>query len=317
MSEAHVVQFYESDSFLVDAIAGHVVETFEHGTRAIIVGTGAHLADLEKVLTERGADLLKARARNQYVDLDATALLSRLLVDSQPNPACFNLIVGGLISGTPPEYEGVWVFDEMVAVLWGRGRYEAALKLEALWNNLARTHDFSLHCAYPQRGFAAGEHEHRLRRICAAHSHLVPGENSLTSSVHRRHTIDQLRQQTIARREKNRLFAFENHAAGRYWLGMDGTILWANEAELNLLGYRRDEYVGRHISDFHAGPAAVEDMLRRLRLSEALRDYPAMRRCKDGSVKSTFMNSAGLWKLEKVAYVCCVTREQECEPLAF
>ena len=44
----------------------------------------------------------------------------------------------------------------------------------------------------------------------------------------------------------------ENILAPLHWIGPDGKILWANQAELDLLGYSRDEYIGRHIWEFHA-----------------------------------------------------------------
>lgn len=44
----------------------------------------------------------------------------------------------------------------------------------------------------------------------------------------------------------------------------DGIILCANRAELELLGYAAEEYVGRHIAEFHVDPAVVEDTLARL-----------------------------------------------------
>ena len=37
----------------------------------------------------------------------------------------------------------------------------------------------------------------------------------------------------------------ENGAVGLHWVAVDGTIEWANEAELQLLGYSREEYIGR------------------------------------------------------------------------
>ncbi len=39
-----------------------------------------------------------------------------------------------------------------------RGDYEAALRLEQVWNDLARVHSFSLRCAYPKNGFHGTEH---------------------------------------------------------------------------------------------------------------------------------------------------------------
>jgi len=41
----------------------------------------------------------------------------------------------------------------MVALLWTQGKQEDALRLEELWNDLARTLPFSLLCAYPMAAF--------------------------------------------------------------------------------------------------------------------------------------------------------------------
>ena len=38
-----------------------------------------------------------------------------------------------------------------------------------------------------------------------------------------------------------------------HWVGADGTILWANQAELDLLGYRLDEFIGRNIAELSRG----------------------------------------------------------------
>jgi PAS domain-containing protein len=39
----------------------------------------------------------------------------------------------------------------------------------------------------------------------------------------------------------------ENATVGLHWVGPDGTILCANQAELDLLGYNREEYIGNYI----------------------------------------------------------------------
>ena len=54
------------------------------------------------------------------------------------------------------------------------------------------------------------------------------------------------------RRTKQELSDFvENASVGMHWVGPDGVILWANSAELEMLGYTREEYIGRHIAEFH------------------------------------------------------------------
>src|SRR5437868_6509749 len=54
---------------------------------------------------------------------------------------------------------------------------------------------------------------------------------------------------------------FENGDFALHIVGSDGTILRANRAELELLGYSAEEYVGHHIAEFHADAAVIDDML--------------------------------------------------------
>ena len=84
---------------------------------------------------------------------------------------------------------------------------------------------------------------------------------------------------------------FENAPVGMHCVGPDGVILRANKAELNLLGFERNEYVGRHISEFHEDQEVIADILTRLQSHETLCDYRARLRCKDGSVKHVLINS--------------------------
>ena len=90
----------------------------------------------------------------------------------------------------------------------------------------------------------------------------------------------------------------ETSTIGLHWVGADGTILWVNQAELDLLGYAREEYVGRNIAEFHADEPVINDMLRRLNRGETLRDYPARLRHRDGSIRHVLLNSSVLFRTE-------------------
>jgi PAS domain S-box-containing protein len=85
---------------------------------------------------------------------------------------------------------------------------------------------------------------------------------------------------------------FDNAPIGLHWVGDDGTILRANQSELDLLGYSHDEYVGRNIRDFHCDVEVIEDILNRLANGEVLQDYEARLRCKDGSIRNVRINSS-------------------------
>ena len=68
----------------------------------------------------------------------------------------------------------------------------------------------------------------------------------------------------VGRSERELADTFENSALAIHWVGPDGTILRANQAELDLLGYTREEYVGRNIADFHCDAPVIEELLARL-----------------------------------------------------
>jgi PAS domain S-box-containing protein len=123
--------------------------------------------------------------------------------------------------------------------------------------------------------------------------------------------IDDLKrgQAELQRRERDLADFFENASIGIHWVGSDGTILRVNQAELDLMGYTRDQYVGRNIAEFHVDVPVIDDMLRRLKLGEVLHDYPARLRCKDGSIKHVLTDSSAYFEQGQFVHTRCFTRD--------
>lgn len=101
----------------------------------------------------------------------------------------------------------------------------------------------------------------------------------------------------------------ENATVALHWVGEDGTILWANRAELELLGYVAEEYVGRNIVEFHVDRQIIDDILHRLLNKQEVRGCEARLRCKDGAVKHVVINSSGLWEGERFLHTRCFTHD--------
>ncbi|MCA1632756.1 MAG: PAS domain S-box protein [Acidobacteria bacterium] len=123
-------------------------------------------------------------------------------------------------------------------------------------------------------------------------------------SLEERNTLEELR-----RREHELADFIENASVCLHWVGADGTILWANQAELDMLGYTREEYIGRSITEFHADSGVINDILRRLTNNETLHDHEAQLRCKDGSVRHVLINSNVMWEEDKFVHTRCFTRD--------
>ena len=83
----------------------------------------------------------------------------------------------------------------------------------------------------------------------------------------------------------------ENAPVPIHSIDANGIILWANRAELDLLGYPAGEYIGQPIARFHDDPDVLADMLDRLGRGETLRDCEARLRARDGSIRHVLVSS--------------------------
>lgn len=83
----------------------------------------------------------------------------------------------------------------------------------------------------------------------------------------------------------------ENAAIGMCSIAPNGRILWANKAELYMLGFAPQDYIGHHVTEFHADASSMSEVLTRLRAGELLHDYETRLRCRDGSIKHVLINS--------------------------
>ena len=161
-------------------------------------------------------------------------------------------------------------------------------EVAARWTQAGeRLEPFEMELRYRRRD---GEYRWMLARVVP----LLDSERRLEGWVGTSVDIHQLKeaQDALRRSEHELRDFFENASIPIHWVGPDGTILRVNQAELDLLGYRREEYVGHNVTEFHAEPDVIEDILRRLAAGEVLHDYPTRLQRKDGSLKDVLIDSS-------------------------
>ncbi len=175
---SHSVHLYAEDASLVDALGRFVAPVLHGGEAAVIVATPQHRLALARNLVARGVDISGTARQGRYVTLDASDTLSLFTLEGWPEPARFADCLGDVLTrarvAAGNRQSPVAVFGEMVALLWAEGKFEAALQLEKLWNQLARTQLFHLRCAYSIGAFGGAEHETPFLKICAEHSRVLP-----------------------------------------------------------------------------------------------------------------------------------------------
>jgi PAS domain S-box-containing protein len=322
----HLVQFYDDDDFLIEQVAQFVEARPDSDHASILIATRAHHEAIQRRLA--ASPNLVRPARRRVIALDADATLAEIMVQGSLDRDRFlNTLEKLVAEAAEGGRRSVRVFGELVALLCIAGRHDAALQLEECWNELGATRPFALFCAYPIKAFPEHEHASGFAGICGAHSVVRSAESfpASKSSELAHRVVAQLQQKAqvleheiarreqaerILRRREQELADFvENAVEGLHQVGPDGMILWANKAELELLGYQADEYIGHHIADFHVDRDRIDDILQRLLRGETLYDYPARLRCKDGTVKDVVIHSNALWENGKFVHTRCFTRD--------
>jgi len=101
------------------------------------------------------------------------------MVNDLPDPAKFLKVTGNLIAETAKaakvEPARVAACGECAPLLWAQGKVEAAIRLEHLWDEIAKSHGLDVLCAYLLNSLQGGMDSHTFQRICGEHSAVHSG----------------------------------------------------------------------------------------------------------------------------------------------
>jgi hypothetical protein len=120
-----------------------------------------------------GIDMTAAIEQGRYIAFDAADTLSTIMSTGMLDPVLFLKLLGSLIATAAGAAKGeparVAIFGECVHLLWAQGKAEAAIQIEKLGNQLAKTYDVDILCGY-SLGVQGGMDSRIFQRICAEHS---------------------------------------------------------------------------------------------------------------------------------------------------
>ena len=245
----HVVYFYQESDSLLDSLSDFIGSALGAGNAAVIIATKVHLDGLQQRLKACGLDTQKASSQGRYLALDASALLSQILVNGIPDEELFAGTVGRaiarMIATLKSPRPAIVAFGEMVALLWTEGKIEAAIRLEQLWNELAKKYSFSLRCAYPIASCQGEKNIPPLVRVCAEHSAGLFQDG---------HNLQSGGEGKIALRRTEERFRLLVDAVQDYaifMLDVEGHVSSWNTGAQRIKGYAVSEIIGKHFSVFY------------------------------------------------------------------
>lgn len=177
--DGHVVQFFEHDDFLVDAVVNYLADGLVNSQPCVVIATEARREAFLARLGSKGFDTARLIEAGRLELHDAHDALAEFMIVNSPGPQRFAATIGGIIARVSRSNGNATVraYGEMVDVLWRGGNQVGALRLEELWNALTETHDFKLFCSYAMGSFYKAADAESLRAICERHTHVRPLES--------------------------------------------------------------------------------------------------------------------------------------------
>ena len=160
----HEILFCSDEAAILDGLTRFIAGALNAGNSAIVWATKSHRAGLLQRLYAQSVDIDAAIERGTYIASD---------VDEKPDPIRMREAVRGLIeaaSKVGKERPRVAVCGERAACLWAEGKTDAAIRLEQLCNELAKTQDVDILCVYPS--LCGEEAEQAFKSLCAEHTAL-------------------------------------------------------------------------------------------------------------------------------------------------
>jgi PAS domain S-box-containing protein len=309
----HLVQFYDDSQTLVESVTGFIGSGLRANSAGIVIATREHLDALDRQLAASGIDVAATKRSGQYIAVEAREMLGQILANGWPQPDLFRLRIGGLLAKLHARWGSVRAFGEMVGLLWEGGAQGAALRLETLWNELGLTQPFALLCGYHIGQLRNGDRK-LISSICAVHGHAAFDEENprpigdasdrtrMTARLERR--VQRLERELqrrkvleneLAEREMELTDFLENAVVGLHKIDANGIVIWANRAELDMLGYAPEQFIGRPIADFVVQPGHAASLLERVKSGQTLRDEHVQMRCKNDATKDVVINSSPLF----------------------
>lgn len=174
VGRCHEVQFYLYNSGFVDGFTRFLGAALKIGTPAFFIGTALHRNAILERLHAESPDIRTAISQGKYLALDAVEFLSNFMVNDMPDPGWFLKVVDDSIvaarKGANGEHLRVAACGECASILWAQGKADAAIRLEELWNQIARTYNVDILCGYPLESLRHEEDSYTFRRICEEHS---------------------------------------------------------------------------------------------------------------------------------------------------
>ena len=172
----HEAAFHADESSLLDDYTRFAEGALNAGNALVLVVTRSRRDQIFQRLQAGGIDIDAALSEGRCLWRDVPAALSSFIVDGRVDEARFWNVANALIMeaarGSTRKPPRASVCGDGTATLLEDGLVDAAIQLERLWDEVARTYNVDILCPYPSDGLRCDDENPVFCELRAAHSAL-------------------------------------------------------------------------------------------------------------------------------------------------
>ena len=144
----HVCQFHRDRTTLTEAAYVFLEGGLRRGNSVVVIATPEHTELFLARLSAGNFHPTALRNSGQLELLDAATLLGQVAANRLPEWGRFRDTLAAVLERVKSFGNGTRIYGDIGWMLWNDGNTEAAIRVEELWNALARLYPFALYCNY-------------------------------------------------------------------------------------------------------------------------------------------------------------------------
>jgi hypothetical protein len=164
----HTARFFDTEESRAKSVAAFLAEGYRRDEFLVVIMRLRLWVEVQTELRALGVPVDAAIAGKRLIVRDAVETLKKISNHDGPSAALFDNVIGACVRSAGSGGV-VRAYGAMVDILAQQSEFDLALRLEELWNRLARQVSLNLMCGYSSAHFvSAGTHE-PLCALCAKH----------------------------------------------------------------------------------------------------------------------------------------------------
>lgn len=164
----HTARFFDTEESRAKSVAAFLADGYRRDELLVVIMRLRLWDDVKTELAVLGVPVAAAIGSKRLIVRDAIATLKKISNHDGPSAALFETVIGSIVRSAGAD-RVVRAYGAMVDILAQQSEFDLAVRLEDLWNRLARQVPLNLMCGYSSAHFVAAGTQAALRRVCAKH----------------------------------------------------------------------------------------------------------------------------------------------------